>query len=211
MSHLMVHHKRLCLPSLRPGKLSTGVSPYQRMVALPRLSAGCCFTLKTATVLTGVWNLALTLSVFIFGIVLTANPTQSSEETINGELDWLIHVSPVVVAQGSYLTLGGLTLMAISLCLIQGARTVGRWLRLISQEHTGLMTPWLILTAISLVLMPIIMLGAILKGNIGGIFGSLISWIHNIYLYLVVHSYKEELEEARGGREAQPKGYVSQG
>jgi hypothetical protein len=59
------------------------------------------------------------------------------------------------------------------------------------------MKPWIILTAISLILDIFNILKAVLSLAIADIVISIIGWMVGAYFFLVVWSYKAELEEAQ--------------
>jgi len=77
----------------------------------------------------------------------------------------------------------------ISACLVHGTRT----------RNVCLMKPWIVLTVIGLILQFFFILGAFIFLAIGAAIYHSLNWVLWAYFFLVVWSFKAEVEEGAGG------------
>ena len=66
------------------------------------------------------------------------------------------------------------------------------------QRNVCLMKPWIVLTGISLVLDIFNILKALISLAIADAISSILGWVLGAYLFLVVWSYKNEVEDGEG-------------
>merc|ERR1712083_1231680 len=78
--------------------------------------------------------------------------------------------------------------MLIDACLIHGTRT----------RNVRLMTPWISLTGIYLVLDILNIVKALISLAMGEVFCSILGWVLGTYFFLVVWSFKKEIEDEVG-------------
>ena len=70
------------------------------------------------------------------------------------------------------------------------------------------MKPWIVLTGISLVLDIFNILKALISLAIADAISSILGWVLGAYLFLVVWSYKNEVEDGEGGSGGDYQGEV---
>ena len=179
---------------------------------LPHLSTSCCCcSLKTGTVIIGSLQLAGSVILMLAGLSILLNPQfleykfsqavpdrqdqpQSPfsnppppgyEETTRLPPS-IESPAPFLVVQiaASVLLVIGILGTVIASCLVHGARTANK----------RLMMPWIILTAMGLILDIGNIFKAFVDVNSGIAFSSILGWVVGAYLLLVVWSYKEEVE-----------------
>merc|ERR1712179_505418 len=85
--------------------------------------------------------------------------------------------------------------IVIASLLIHGART-GR---------PGYLTPWLVLTAISIVLQVLNVIGKFITLDLGSAFSNLVALVVEAYLFVCVHSFKKQLQEEGTNMPMQPQ------
>ena len=73
----------------------------------------------------------------------------------------------------------------------------------ILQANVCLMKPWIVLTGISLILDIFNILKAVISLAFADALSSIFGWVLGAYLFLVVWSYKKEVEEGVGGGDYQ--------
>jgi len=94
---------------------------------------------------------------------------------------------------GVIMLIASIVATVISACLVHGARTA----------NVCLMKPWIVLTGISLILDIFNILKAVISLAFADALSSIFGWVLGAYLFLVVWSYKKELEEGVGGGDYQ--------
>jgi len=155
------------------------------MVALPKLLNCCaCASLKTGTLIIGSLGLVGSVILLLFFIGIMAGSTaliglveQLSEQAISSSEGILI------IGAGGLLS--GIFSIAICACLVHGAR----------KRNVCLMTPWIGLSASQLVIGIFNILYAFISLDVVYIVCSILGWVLNAYFFLVVWSFKKEIED----------------
>merc|ERR1712083_854080 len=162
-----------------------------KMVSLPKLANCCaCISLKTGTLIIGFLNLIGSLIFIPVSIALMAG-TDAFVDQMRQMLGQSAHYDRQTIASG--ILIAGLILFVgaiISSCLVHGART----------RNISLMKPWIVLTAISLVLNIISMALSLFVNPLSAV-TSMAPWALNTYFFLVVLSFKKEIEAGVGAGE----------
>jgi len=169
------------------------------MVTLPKVPNCCaCASLKTGTLIIGSLNLVASVIGLLIAIGFMAGSTalgdvaeQWLDESVPG---WREDIDRQAIQSGIFIV-GVVILIAaifstvISGCLVHGART----------RNVCLMKPWIIWTGISLILDTVNILKALVSLAIADAISSILGWVLGAYLFLVVWSYKSEIEDETGG------------
>jgi len=171
------------------------------MVSLPKLSNCCaCISLKTGTLIIGALNLVACVIAIIASIGTMA--MAGLEELVDGmELaldqnmpEWRNNFDKQDISSGIFIVGFGMLVVSIfltviSACLVHGTRT----------RNACLMKPWIVLSAIGLILQIFYILGAFIFLAIGAAIYHSLNWVLWAYFFLVVWSFKAEVEEGAGG------------
>merc|ERR1711994_139874 len=166
-----------------------------KMVSLPKLANCCaCISLKTGTLIIGFLNLIGSLIFIPVSIALMAGKDAFVDQ-MRQMLGQSAHYDRQTIATG--ILIAGLILFVcaiiatiISSCLAHGART----------RNISLMKPWIVLTAIGLVLNIISMALSLFVNPLSAV-TSMAPWALNTCFFLVVLSFKKEIEAGMGAGE----------
>jgi len=163
------------------------------MVALPKLLNCCaCASLKTGTLIIGSLGLVGSVILLLFFIGFMAGSTalidlveQLSEQAISssGSYDGVMRIW---IGAGGVLS--GILSIAICASLVHGART----------RNVRLMTPWIRFGVMGLVCDIFNILYAFISLDIVNIVCSILGWVVGAYFFLVVRSFKKEIEDELG-------------
>jgi len=168
------------------------------MVTLPKVPNCCaCASLKTGTLIIGSLNLVASVFGILASIGFMAGSTalvdlvvQMLDQSAPG---WREDIDREAIQSGIFI-FGVIILIAsifatvVSGCLVHGART----------RNVCLMKPWIVLTGISLILDIFNILKALISLAIADAISSVLGWVLGAYLFLVVWSFKNEIEEETG-------------
>merc|ERR1711944_258306 len=163
-----------------------------KMVSLPKLANCCaCISLKTGTLIIGFLNLVGALIFIPISIALMAGKDAFVDQMRQmlgqrANYDRQTIASGILIA-GLIIFVGAIIATIISSCLVHGAR----------KRNSTLMKPWIVLTAISLVLNIISMALSLFVNPLTAV-TSLAPWALNAYFFLVVLSFKKEIEAGVG-------------
>jgi len=171
------------------------------MVSLPKLSNCCaCISLKTGTLIIGVLDLKACVIFIIASIGTMAMAGLKAlvdvvEQSLDQHMPWWRNdfdrkdISSGIFIIGFGMLVVSIFVTVICACLVHGART----------RNVCLMKPWIVLTGIGLILQIFNILKAFIFLAIAdAIIGSL-GWVLGAYFFLVVWSFKAEVEEGAGG------------
>jgi len=178
------------------------------MVSLPKLSNCCLYaSLKTGTLIIGALNLVGSVICILATICLMAGST-AFIDLMEQQLDQSVpdlrnHIDndrqggqiAAWVSEAGILLFGVIMLVCsffsivISGCLVHGART----------RNVCLMKPWIVLTKIGLILDLVNIVSALWALAFVNAISDILVWVLGAYLFLVVWSFKSEIEEEEGG------------
>jgi hypothetical protein len=169
-----------------------------KMVALPKLPNCCaCASLKTGTLIIGSLNLVASVIGILASIGFMAGSTaliDVVEQMLDqGAPGWREDIDRQAISSGIFIfgviiLIASIFATAISACLVHGART----------RNVCLMKPWIVLTGISLILDIFNILKALISLAIADAISSTLGWVLGAYLFLVVWSFKNEIEDEVG-------------
>jgi len=150
----------------------------------PFVQSCCCYDLKTGTLLVGVLELIASVSLSIFSIFLMVSWAVVVEggDVVSDQVDpQLLKAAGTVwwVTMSIILFISVLNLVVTSI-LIHGAK----------KGRPGLLTPWLVLTAISVVLQLINIFGSLIFLNAGSCILALGCVCIEGYFYVCVTSFR---------------------
>jgi len=168
-------------------------------MGIPTVEKACIvFDLKTGTIILGVINLIGCIIGTIACLAIIVGYSVGSDAVIDAlNKDGNVHgdagivfyiIMAIVLAICAFYVF-------IACLLIQGART-GR---------PGYLTPWLVLTAISIVLQVLNVIGKFITLDLGSAFSTLVALVVEAYLFVCVHSLKKQLQEGGTSMPMQPQ------
>ncbi len=173
----------------------------EKMVALPKVVDCCgCASLQSGTIIIGCLNLVIYVICMIVCIGLMIG-TDDMVDVFKPMFDknmpnWEEYMDPsfiskAIVIDASTSLIIFILATVVSSCLIHGAK----------MGNICLLKPWIILTALGLILNIINIFKAFVGLEIVAGIASIISWIIGTYLFLMVWSFKAKLEDggAYGG------------
>jgi len=169
------------------------------MVSLPKLSNCCaCISLKTGTLIIGALNLVAFVICIIASIgTMAMAGSKAMVDVVEQLLDQSIpgwrndidkqtispHMRTFILGFG--MLVASIIATVISACLVHGTRT----------RNDCLMKPWIVLTAIGLILEIFNILKAFIFLSIADAIFNSLCWVLGAYFFLVVWSFKAEVEE----------------
>merc|ERR1712013_700433 len=115
-------------------------------------------------------------------VVVEQHPELVPQEVDNGDLSEAVGIV-VYITVSVALAIFAFYIIILSL-LIHGAR----------KGRPGFLTPWLVLTGISMVLQVLQVISSFVILDLGGAFGTLIGLVIEAYLFSCVYSLKRQLE-----------------
>ena len=153
--------------------------------------ASCCCgcTLKTSTVIIGAIHLVSSVLVMITAVLFMTSPDAIMSYLNNVVPGWKEDIDTssmriqIMIVAGCVLA-AGIFAAVISSCLLHGARTANKCL----------VKPWIVLTAISLALDICKIIQSFFTLIIIDIIGSVLAWVITTYFFMVVWSYKDQVE-----------------
>merc|ERR1712098_285499 len=161
-------------------------------MGIPTVNKACIvFELKTGTIILGVINLifsvigTIAVLAMLIGYAVGSNSIkqalhlQESSSGDQGTIDAIFYVTWIIL-----LAVCAFYIIIASL-LIQGART----------SRPGFLTPWLVLTGISMVLQVLKVIGSFIAFEWGAAFSTLVALVIQAYLFVCVHSLKKQIED----------------
>merc|ERR1712212_1033 len=176
------------------------ISSSDLAMGFPRVEKACLvFDLKTGTIILGVLNLILCIIGTIACLAVLVGYSVASDEVFDavveqhpevGDLDGDVSEAIGIVV---YVTVA----IALAICvfyiiiaslLIHGAR----------KGRPGFLTPWLVLTVISMLLQILEVISSLAFLEWGDVFGTLVALIIEAYLFSCVYSLKKQLEDEGG-------------
>jgi len=174
-------------------------------MGIPTVEKACIvFDLKTGTIILGVINLIGCIIGTIACLAIIVGYSVASDAVIDHlKQDPNVHLdgdAQAAVGIAVYVTLA----IVLAICafyiiiaslLIHGART-GR---------PGYLTPWLVLTGISIVLQVLNVIGKFITLDLGSAFSTLVALVVEAYLFVCVHSLKKQLQEGGTSMPMQPQ------
>merc|ERR1712243_2802 len=174
-------------------------------MGIPTVEKACIvFDLKTGTIILGVINLIGRIIGTIACLAVLVGYTVASDAVLDAlkqdpsvHLDGNAHAAVGIIV---YITLG----IVLAICafyiiiaslLIHGART----------SRPGFLTPWLVLTGISMVFQVLNVIGKFVTLEWGAAFSTLVALVVEAYLFVCVHSFKKQLQEGGNTMPMQPQ------
>jgi len=166
------------------------------MVALPKLLSCCaCASLKTGTLVIGSLGVVSSIILLLASIGFMAGSqafiglvVQLMDQSSPGQNFDQQTISSGIFIFGVALLIAAIFSIVICACLVHGART----------RNVCLMRPWINLTILGLVLDILNILKALISLSIPEIICSILGWVLGAYFFLVVWSFKKEIEDEVG-------------
>jgi len=162
------------------------------MVALPKLLNCCaCASLKTGTLIIGSLGVVSSVILLLVSISFMAGSTALFglvEQLLDQSAPGWRDMSSGIFIIGVGILIASIFSTAICACLVHGART----------RNICLMRPWIILTVVELVLNIFNIIMALISLAIVDIICSILGWVLGAYFFLVVWSFKKEIEDEVG-------------
>eukprot|EP00090_Calanus_glacialis_P033709 TRINITY_DN5607_c0_g1_i3.p1 TRINITY_DN5607_c0_g1~~TRINITY_DN5607_c0_g1_i3.p1 ORF type:complete len:170 (-),score=45.10 TRINITY_DN5607_c0_g1_i3:110-619(-) len=159
-------------------------------LTIPTVGKACIvFDLKTGTIILGVINLigcvigAIACLASVIGYAVLSDQVNQALEESENQLD--DNVGIVVYVTLSIVLIICVFYIIISSLLIHGART-GR---------PGFLTPWLVLTIISMGFQVLNVIGGLISLQWGKTFSTIIGLVIEAYLFVCVWSFRKQLQE----------------
>jgi len=158
------------------------------MVALPNCCG--CASLQTGTRIIGALDLVASIILLVFSIPFLAESTAfiGLVEELRDIDRQAISSSGGIFIIGVSILIGAIFSIVICACLVHGART----------RNVCLMRPWINLIILELVLDILNILKALISLSIPEIICSILGWVLGAYFFLVVWSFKKEIEDEAG-------------